>query len=133
MAEECFLSEDCTSAMDPRLLAPHLQGVLSMLAATAFASVYIFTVGGGITAIQNAARDREWQLVLISLSIVSSHLLGGEVLKDKVSAWKLGACVGIALGRRATASARRGRHTAACRPAPVEPPIRCSRFLGPAF
>ena len=75
VVEECFLSEDCTSAMDSRLLAPHFQGVLSMLAATTFASMQIFTVGGGLEAIQRAARDREWQLAVISLSLVGSHLL----------------------------------------------------------
>ena len=43
--------------------------------AVLFASLHIFTVGGGIDTLRHAARDHEWQLALISLSLVSSHLL----------------------------------------------------------
>jgi hypothetical protein len=73
--EDCFQSEDCTSAIDSRFLAPHLQSALAMAAAVLFASLHIFTVGGGIDTLRHAARDHEWQLALISLSLVSSHLL----------------------------------------------------------
>lgn len=73
--EDCFLSEDCTSAMDSRFMAPHLQSALAMTAAVVFASLHIFTVGGGIDALKQVAHDHEWQLAVISLCLMSSHLL----------------------------------------------------------